>query len=79
MSAGVALGILGLLLVVLGGIALYVSKRTGEVHSLWFGSHPENIARFERAYLVLGIASLIGGAFITMLGVGSMVLDSLSS
>lgn len=77
MSAGLALAILGVLLLVLGGVSLYVSKRTGEVHSLWFGKHPENIARFERLYLFVGIASLAVGFFVAMLGAGSMIKNML--
>lgn len=77
MSAGLALGVLGIVLVIVGAVALYVSKRTGEVHSMWFGSHPENIARIERAYLLAGIASVVVGLFIAVLGAGSVVLDVL--
>lgn len=77
MSAGLALAVLGFVLVLAGSVALYVSKRTGEVHSLWFGSHPENIARFERAYLLAGVASVVVGLFIAVLGAGSIVLDVL--
>lgn len=77
MNGGLALAILGVLLLVLGSVSLYVSKRTGEVHSLWFGKHPENIVRFERAYLYVGLASVAVGLLVTMLGAGSVIKSML--
>lgn len=79
MNAGFALGLLGVLLVAIGIAALYVAKRTGEVHSLWFGEHPENIERFEKAYFLTGVAAVATGLFVTMLGAGSMLLGFLAT
>lgn len=77
MSAGIAYGVLGVVSALAGVLSLWISKRTGEVHSLWFGKHPENIERIERAYLWVGWAGVGLGAFIAMLGLGSAVSDAL--
>lgn len=77
MNVGIAYALIGIAILGVGGLSLWISKRTGEVHSLWFGTHPENIERFERAYRWAGIAGVGLGAFIVMLGLGTVVTDAL--